>query len=84
MWTRHISGTFPVSFLPDEHWSAVPSPSGALRIADEDIIHTVVDFLSYLKLKGEFLNGSESISEPFIQVRHQTHPQSSFQSRKTF
>ncbi|KAF6716329.1 Galanin peptide [Oryzias melastigma] len=24
---------------------------GALRIADEDIIHTVVDFLSYLKLK---------------------------------
>ncbi|XP_030644126.1 galanin peptides [Chanos chanos] len=25
--------------------------SGALRIADEDIIHTVVDFLSYLKLK---------------------------------
>ncbi|XP_004086257.1 galanin peptides isoform X2 [Oryzias latipes] len=24
---------------------------GSLRIADEDIIHTVVDFLSYLKLK---------------------------------
>lgn len=27
-------------------------PSGALRIADEDIVHTIVDFLSYLKLKG--------------------------------
>lgn len=26
--------------------------TGALRIADEDIIHTVIDFLSYLKLKG--------------------------------
>ncbi|XP_047452602.1 galanin peptides isoform X2 [Mugil cephalus] len=25
--------------------------TGALRIADEDIIHTVIDFLSYLKLK---------------------------------
>ncbi|KAK3535692.1 hypothetical protein QTP70_020577 [Hemibagrus guttatus] len=25
--------------------------SGALRIADEDIVHTIVDFLSYLKLK---------------------------------
>ncbi|XP_010896483.1 galanin peptides isoform X1 [Esox lucius] len=25
--------------------------SGALRIADEDVIHTVIDFLSYLKLK---------------------------------
>ncbi|XP_062276228.1 galanin peptides [Scomber scombrus] len=24
---------------------------GALRIADEDIIHTIIDFLSYLKLK---------------------------------
>lgn len=24
----------------------------ALRIADDDIIHTVIDFLSYLKLKG--------------------------------
>ncbi|XP_017295928.1 galanin peptides isoform X2 [Kryptolebias marmoratus] len=24
---------------------------GALRIGDEDIIHTVIDFLSYLKLK---------------------------------
>ncbi|KAM8861939.1 galanin peptides isoform 2-T2 [Synchiropus picturatus] len=28
--------------------------TGALRIADEDIIHTVIDFLSYLKLKGIF------------------------------
>uniref|UniRef100_A0A3Q3FVY6 Galanin peptides n=1 Tax=Labrus bergylta TaxID=56723 RepID=A0A3Q3FVY6_9LABR len=26
--------------------------TGAMRIADGDIIHTVVDFLSYLKLKG--------------------------------
>lgn len=26
--------------------------TGALRIADGDIIHTVIDFLSYLKLKG--------------------------------
>ncbi|KAM4572279.1 galanin peptides isoform 2-T3 [Odontesthes bonariensis] len=25
--------------------------TGALRIADEDIIHTVIDFLSYLRLK---------------------------------
>ncbi|XP_042268357.1 galanin peptides isoform X1 [Thunnus maccoyii] len=25
--------------------------TGALRIADEDIIHTIIDFLSYLKLK---------------------------------
>ncbi|XP_017329225.1 galanin peptides isoform X2 [Ictalurus punctatus] len=25
--------------------------SGALRIADEDILHTIVDFLSFLKLK---------------------------------
>uniref|UniRef100_A0A3P8QET6 Galanin peptides n=1 Tax=Astatotilapia calliptera TaxID=8154 RepID=A0A3P8QET6_ASTCA len=25
--------------------------TGALRIADEEIIHTVIDFLSYLKLK---------------------------------
>ncbi|XP_054603212.1 galanin peptides isoform X1 [Nothobranchius furzeri] len=25
--------------------------TGALRIGDEDIIHTVIDFLSYLKLK---------------------------------
>ncbi|KAK2838315.1 hypothetical protein Q7C36_013129 [Tachysurus vachellii] len=25
--------------------------SGALRIADEDMVHTIVDFLSYLKLK---------------------------------
>ncbi|KAM9504035.1 galanin peptides-like isoform 1-T5 [Salvelinus alpinus] len=25
--------------------------TGALRIADEDVIHTVIDFLSYLKLK---------------------------------
>ncbi|XP_031420176.1 galanin peptides isoform X2 [Clupea harengus] len=25
--------------------------SGALRIADEDVIHTLIDFLSYLKLK---------------------------------
>uniref|UniRef100_A0A671S4I7 Galanin peptides n=1 Tax=Sinocyclocheilus anshuiensis TaxID=1608454 RepID=A0A671S4I7_9TELE len=25
----------------------------ALRIADEDIVHTIIDFLSYLKLKGK-------------------------------
>nr|BAK09592.1 galanin [Leucopsarion petersii] len=25
--------------------------TGAMRIADEDIIHTIIDFLSYLKLK---------------------------------
>ncbi|XP_037539157.1 galanin peptides [Nematolebias whitei] len=25
--------------------------TGALRIGDEDIVHTVIDFLSYLKLK---------------------------------
>ncbi|XP_035499566.1 galanin peptides isoform X2 [Scophthalmus maximus] len=25
--------------------------TGALRIADEDIIHTIINFLSYLKLK---------------------------------
>ncbi|KAI5105599.1 galanin peptides isoform X1 [Silurus meridionalis] len=25
--------------------------SDALRIADEDIVHTIVDFLSFLKLK---------------------------------
>ncbi|XP_067091365.1 galanin peptides [Osmerus mordax] len=25
--------------------------TGALRLADEDVIHTVIDFLSYLKLK---------------------------------
>ncbi|KAK1804649.1 hypothetical protein P4O66_020640 [Electrophorus voltai] len=24
---------------------------GALRIADEDVVHTIIDFLSYLKLK---------------------------------
>lgn len=28
--------------------------AGALRLADEDVIHTIIDFLSYLKLKGEF------------------------------
>ncbi|XP_053487551.1 galanin peptides isoform X1 [Ictalurus furcatus] len=33
--------------------------SGALRIADEDILHTIVDFLSFLKLKGG--RGSELI-----------------------
>ncbi|KAI4889843.1 hypothetical protein NFI96_010475 [Prochilodus magdalenae] len=26
--------------------------SGPLRITDEDVVHTVIDFLSYLKLKG--------------------------------
>ncbi|XP_046890421.1 galanin peptides [Hypomesus transpacificus] len=25
--------------------------TGALRLADEDVIHTIIDFLSYLKLK---------------------------------
>lgn len=34
-------------------------PKGALRIADEDILHTIVDFLSFLKLKGG--RGSELI-----------------------
>lgn len=27
-------------------------PTDSLRIPDDDIIHTVIDFLSYLKLKG--------------------------------
>uniref|UniRef100_A0A674NME9 Galanin peptides n=1 Tax=Takifugu rubripes TaxID=31033 RepID=A0A674NME9_TAKRU len=27
--------------------------TGALRIADGDVIHTLLDFLSYLKLKGK-------------------------------
>ncbi|KAG8012273.1 Tesmin, partial [Nibea albiflora] len=38
--------------------------TGVLRIADGDIIHTVIDFLSYLKLKGGatelFYNGQSS------------------------
>lgn len=36
------------------NWTLCCFPStGALRIADGDIIHTVIDFLSYLKLKGK-------------------------------
>lgn len=27
-------------------------PTGTLRIEDRDVIHTLIDFLSYLKLKG--------------------------------
>lgn len=27
---------------------------GALRISDEDVVHTIIDFLSYLKLKGKW------------------------------
>ncbi|XP_030222436.1 galanin peptides isoform X1 [Gadus morhua] len=27
--------------------------TGALRMPDEDIVHTIIDFLSYLKLKAE-------------------------------
>ncbi|XP_028842226.1 galanin peptides isoform X2 [Denticeps clupeoides] len=42
--------------------------SGTLRIADEDIIHTIIDFLSYLKLKelGALENSltSEEMGQP--------------------
>uniref|UniRef100_A0A672KM83 Galanin peptides n=1 Tax=Sinocyclocheilus grahami TaxID=75366 RepID=A0A672KM83_SINGR len=27
--------------------------TAALRISDEDVVHTIIDFLSYLKLKGK-------------------------------
>ncbi|TRY87993.1 hypothetical protein DNTS_007021, partial [Danionella cerebrum] len=44
---------------------------GTLRISDEDVVHTIIDFLSYLKLKeiGAFDNvpsslTSEEISQP--------------------
>ncbi|KAG1933905.1 galanin peptides preproprotein [Pimephales promelas] len=27
--------------------------TGALRISDEEVVHTIIDFLSYLRLKGK-------------------------------
>ncbi|XP_005810159.1 galanin peptides isoform X1 [Xiphophorus maculatus] len=36
--------------------------TGSLRIGDEDIIHTVIDFLSYLKLKE--MGALDSLSSP--------------------
>uniref|UniRef100_A0A3B4ZTV1 Galanin peptides n=1 Tax=Stegastes partitus TaxID=144197 RepID=A0A3B4ZTV1_9TELE len=42
--------------------------TGALRIADEDIIHTVIDFLSYLKLKGMLLISVSSLPPSISQV----------------
>ncbi|XP_063053037.1 galanin peptides isoform X2 [Engraulis encrasicolus] len=40
-------------------------PAGPLRIEDEDVIHTIIDFLSYLKLKDMgALDTSEEIGQP--------------------
>ncbi|XP_014831848.1 PREDICTED: galanin peptides isoform X3 [Poecilia mexicana] len=36
--------------------------TGSLRIGDEDVIHTVIDFLSYLKLKE--MGALDSMSSP--------------------
>lgn len=48
--------------FPPQLWSLTPVMflTGALRIADGDMIHTLLDFLSYLKLKGK------NITSPFV------------------
>uniref|UniRef100_A0A673L8T8 Galanin peptides n=1 Tax=Sinocyclocheilus rhinocerous TaxID=307959 RepID=A0A673L8T8_9TELE len=35
--------------------------TAALRIADEDMVHTIIDFLSYLKLKGKCKQLSDNL-----------------------
>ncbi|XP_056455641.1 galanin peptides isoform X4 [Gadus macrocephalus] len=45
--------------------------TGALRIPDEDIVHTIIDFLSYLKLKeiGAFENLPSSLTSEELAER---------------
>lgn len=37
------------------HLMRISNFAGSLRITDEDVLHNVIDFLSYMQLKGELM-----------------------------
>ena len=46
--------------------SPVLVPTGGLRIAEGDVLHTLIDFLSYLKLRGK--NRPEALTQTTLEV----------------